>query len=133
MCNRTSTNEASESLVAKLGSTLGSKLDTFNSSWQLHSGLEMEKLWTMFKPTTAKDLSQLEFSLQVKGLAARFDALKWSSGASIQELDILRNSIARIHDAVDNASLESFGLLEVCSSFVARVQTLTILGCKQKP
>ena len=81
----------------------------------------MEKLWMRFKPTTAKDLSQLKFSLQVKGLAARFDALKWSSGASIQELGILRNSIARIHDAIGTASLESFSPLEVCSSFMARV------------
>ena len=79
----------------------------------------MEKLWTLFRPATAKDLSQLAVSLQVRSVADRFDALKWGSGASIRELDTLRHSIARINEAVENASLESFGPLEVCSTLEA--------------
>jgi uncharacterized protein YukE len=115
ICARASAMKASGGLIAKLGSALNSKFDTFNSSWQLHSGLAMEKLWTAFKPATAKDLSHLDFSHEVRGLAARFDALKWSSGASVQELHTLQDAIARIHDSVNSICHEDFGPLEVCS------------------
>ncbi|KAL2047257.1 hypothetical protein N7G274_001276 [Stereocaulon virgatum] len=112
ICARASTSKASGESIAKLGSALNSKLDTFDSSWQLHSGFAMEKLWTAFKPATAKDSSQLDFSHKIRGLAARFDALKWSSGASVQELHALQNSIARIHDSVNSICDEDFGPLE---------------------
>ena len=127
ICARASAMKASGRLIANLGSALNSKLDTFNSSWQLHSGLAMEKLWTAFKPATARDMSQLDFSYEVRGLAARFDALKWTSGASVQELHTLQNSIARIHDSVTSICHEDFGPLEVCSiSFPGCLELLTI-------
>lgn len=93
---------------------LGTKLDAFNASWQLSSGLCMESLWTAFRPATAKNLSELGFSLHVKRLADRFDALKWSSGASVRELEILQNSIVHIHDSVGTISSPDLVPLAVC-------------------
>ena len=107
----------SGSLTAKLAHELGSRLDTFNDSWQLCSGLVIEELWATFKPITAKTAIQLEFSTQVRDLADRFDALKWSSGAFVHELDALRHSIAHIHDAIESDAIANVGQLRVrCSS-----------------
>ena len=89
-----------ETLNVKLAHYLASRLDTFNDSWQLNSGLGMERIWEHFKPVTAANKTQLEGSLQARALADRFDALKWNSGASVQELAILRTSMARIHDTI---------------------------------
>ena len=104
IASRASTNEPLGSLTARLASELGSKLDTFKASWQLHSGLGMELLWTSFRPVSAENLNQFEFSIQVEDLANRFDALRWGSGVSVQELCTLQRSIARIHSAIGSIS-----------------------------
>lgn len=103
----------SQSLSVGIAHAMRLKFDTFKSSWQLFSGLRMEQLWQTFRPAVASSLWQVESSLQVRKLAARFDDLKWSSGASLQELDSLRNSIVRIHDTILASSSHSFGPLEV--------------------
>ena len=113
MASRASTDGSLESLTARLASELGSKLETFNVSWQLHSGLGMESLWANSRPISARNLNQFEFSIQVKDLANRFDALTWGSGASVQELCSLQKSIARIYDAICSASRLDFRSLEV--------------------
>lgn len=110
---KASTNGPLGSLTANLATELGSKLDTFKASWQLHSGLGMELLWTNFRPVSARNLTQFEFSIQIEDLANRFDALRWASGASVQELCTLQRSIARIHDTVGSASPLKFISLEV--------------------
>ena len=104
---------STQTLSAKLASTLGQKLDALNPSWQKYSGLRMEQFWMRFRPATASDLSQLDHSLQIRALADQFDALKWRSGASVQQLDILRNSLACVHEAVVSASIQSFEPLDV--------------------
>ena len=93
-----------EDLSARLALELGSKLDAFNASWQLHCGVGMELLWTVFRPASARNLHQLELSNQVKELASRFDALRWASGISIVELCSLQRSITEIHDAIEFVS-----------------------------
>lgn len=111
MALRACTDEPLESLSARLASELASGLETFNASWQLHSGLGMEVLWASFRPVCARDFNQLEFSIQIKDLANRFDTVRWGSGASVQRLCSLQMSIAHIHEAIDLAS--SFGSLKV--------------------
>ena len=113
IASRASTDGPLRSLTAGLATELGSNLDAFNASWQLHSGLGMEVLWTAFRPVSARNLNQFENSIQIKDLANRFDALRWGSGASVQELCSLQRSIARIHDAIGSASPLNVRSLEV--------------------
>ena len=101
------------SLTAKLRSEFGSRLETFNESWQLHSGLGMEPLWTAFRPVGASSLNQLDLSNQVKDLADRFDALRWRSNTSVQELCSLQRSITQIHNAIEVAPLPDARSIEV--------------------
>lgn len=111
-------------LVSDIARELGTKLEIFNTSWQLSSGLCMESLWTAFRPATAKNLSELGSSRYVKRLADRFDGLKWSSGASVRELEILQNSIVHIHDFVGTTSFPDSAPLAVCCGSAVRRQML---------
>ena len=98
---------------ARLASELRSKLDEFNESWQLHSGLGMELLWTAFRPVSAGSLYQLETSTRLKGLADRFDALRWASSTSVEKLCSMQRSLAGIHDAISSASLPELRAFQV--------------------
>lgn len=83
---------------------LNSMLNLFNPSWKLSTGLSMEKLWKIFRPNTAKSLTELSTRIQAEELAARFDKLKWSTGASFRDLDIIRHSIVQIYGAMNSLS-----------------------------
>ena len=113
MCAREVAGRPNQSLSANLASTLGHKLNTFDSFWQLYSGIRMEQLWMRFRPATASDVLQLELSVKIKDIAGRFDSLKWSSGASVQELDVLRSSLVRIHATLITSGGQTFEPLEV--------------------
>ena len=110
---RASMNGTRGSLTVRLASELSLKLDAFNKSWQLGSGLGMELLWTTFRPVSARSLHQLESSNQTKDLANRFDALRWGSSISLQDLCRLQSSMARIHDAIRSISSLDMKAFEV--------------------
>lgn len=87
----------------------------------------MEQLWMRFRPATASDMLQLELSVKIKDIAGRFDSLKWRSGASIQELDILRSSLIRIHATLITSGDQNFEPFEVRRCFSAsKVNLLTM-------
>ena len=113
LITRFSSNGTHENITARLAAELGSRLDTFNESWQLHSGLGMELLWTAFRPVSAINLRQLELSNQLKDLANRFDALRWVSSTSVQGLCTLQRSMVGIHNAIGSASPLDFRPIEV--------------------
>lgn len=92
--------------INSLAKMLDSELNEFNVSWQLSTGLSMEILWHLFKPPLAKNLRQLESQTGAKYLANRFDAIKWSTGASVRDLDLLSWSIINLHDTLNVADLE---------------------------
>lgn len=96
-----------------IASELNAKLDTFNLSWQLSSGLGLDILWRALKPNTPRNLRQLELNLMVKGLADRFDAVKWKSGASVRELKDLQSSMTRLHTNVEACSSLDLSPLDV--------------------
>ena len=110
ICTPGRSSGATKSLVRNLSS----ELDKFNVTWQLSSGFGMSSLWSVFRPKTAIDLYQLEFSLRAKGLADQFDDRKFSSVASLQELEGLQRSIVRIHDFNENPHLQRTNSLNVC-------------------
>ena len=82
----------------------------------------MEKLWAAFRPMTAINIPQLEHSLRIKGLADHFDALKFGSRASVQELGKLQTSLVQIHYNVDT---EEASPLTVCIEMNSEIQVLT--------
>ncbi|KAI9782381.1 MAG: hypothetical protein M1839_005254 [Geoglossum umbratile] len=72
-------------------------LSKFNSSWQLTTGLSMEKLWVLFKPTVPSSASHLQALSQMRDLADRFDGITWRVRAPIDLITSLRGeSIAEL-------------------------------------
>lgn len=111
----------------RLADELGNRLSTFNASWQLSTGLSMEILWKLLRPPLAKTIAQLECRLQVEKLADRFDTLKWTAGASIQELDSFRRSMILFYNRMNSLSTHRDGSLRVSkSSKISRFQLLTV-------
>ena len=86
----------------------------------------MELLWKTFRPISASNLQQLESSIQIRDLARRFDALKWFSGVSIQELCDLQRSITGIHDAIGSVSPLELRSLEVSKNSFTDAKTTLI-------
>ncbi|KAK7417901.1 AAA ATPase midasin [Neonectria magnoliae] len=58
----------------------------FTSGFKLSTGLSMEILWQIFRPTPVPTKTILDRSTELQQLGARFDALRWKAGASITDL-----------------------------------------------
>ncbi|KAK7422363.1 AAA ATPase midasin [Neonectria punicea] len=58
----------------------------FTSGFKLSTGLSMEILWQIFRPTPVPTKTILDRSTELEKLGARFDALRWKAGASIPDL-----------------------------------------------
>ena len=97
---RATSDRGVDKLILELAEQLASNLKPF-SAWNPNSGRAMEKLWTGLRPPTADSMDRLQMCLDIEILADRFDALKWHSGASLHELEVLRASLLAI-----NASLK---------------------------
>ncbi|KAM0562196.1 hypothetical protein ACHAPJ_002641 [Fusarium lateritium] len=58
----------------------------FTAGFKLSTGLSMELLWHIFRPTPLPTKMILDRTLELEKLGARFDALRWKAGASIPDL-----------------------------------------------
>ena len=109
---------------------LNSELNEFNLSWQLSTGLSMEMLWRLFKPHSAKNLTQLEFRARAKQLANRFDAIQWTTGASVRDLESLRWSLIGLQDAVyspDETVNERYKVRPRCNKVASLLMIFRVL------
>ncbi|KAF5026068.1 hypothetical protein F66182_1860 [Fusarium sp. NRRL 66182] len=58
----------------------------FTAGFKLSTGLSMELLWHMFRPTPLPTKMILDRTLELEKLGVRFDSLRWKAGASIPDL-----------------------------------------------
>ncbi|KAF4457552.1 hypothetical protein F53441_602 [Fusarium austroafricanum] len=58
----------------------------FTAGFKLSTGLSMELLWHIFRPTPLPTKMILDRTLELEKLGSRFDALRWKAGASILDL-----------------------------------------------
>ncbi|KAM0290211.1 hypothetical protein ACHAO9_005348 [Fusarium lateritium] len=58
----------------------------FTAGFKLSTGLSMELLWHVFRPTPLPTKEMLDRTIELEKLGARFDALRWKAGASILDL-----------------------------------------------
>ncbi|KAL6403944.1 hypothetical protein AUP68_13320 [Ilyonectria robusta] len=91
--------------------------EAFTSGFKLSTGLSMEILWQIFRPTPMPTKAILDRSMEVEKLGARFDALRWKAGASIPDLSkamvtlekvsgILRGEVANADELVSDLTTE---------------------------
>lgn len=105
-------NECRDQPTLDLAAQLASKLDSFKTVLRPYSGLAMEKLWAALRPPTAISMDHLQMCLDIEGLGDRFDALKWNSGASLHELDVLHASLVAVNATLNNQELPKVATLE---------------------
>lgn len=105
--------ETSSDSTADLAYELQDKLNDFNASWQLSSGLSMGVLWIAFRPSVAETMQQLEACLELEELADRFDASRTASGASFEEIRILRQSITAMYNKLQPEDTQFGKIFEV--------------------
>jgi len=94
-----------DDLRARLFAEVHSKLDNLNFSLQLSTGLSIENLWSRLRPSVATNTTQLYACLKLEELADRLDAVRWNSGASVQEFLEIQKSLVGAY--VIAISLES--------------------------
>ncbi|KAF5706676.1 midasin (AAA ATPase) [Fusarium globosum] len=58
----------------------------FTAGFRLSTGLSMELLWHLFRPTPLPTKMILDRTIELEKLGSRFDALRWKAGASISDL-----------------------------------------------
>ncbi|KAH7267432.1 uncharacterized protein BKA55DRAFT_660069 [Fusarium redolens] len=58
----------------------------FTAGFKLSTGLSMELLWHIFRPTPLPTKMILDRTLELEKLGSRFDTLRWKAGASIPDL-----------------------------------------------
>ncbi|KAF7549141.1 hypothetical protein G7046_g8442 [Stylonectria norvegica] len=89
----------------------------FTSGFKLSTGLSMELLWHVFRPTPMPTKAVLNRCSELDKLGVRFDALRWKAGASISDLSkamvtlekasgIIRGEVANADDLVKDLTTE---------------------------
>ncbi|KAM0394946.1 hypothetical protein ACHAQC_004784 [Fusarium culmorum] len=58
----------------------------FTAGFKLSTGLSMELLWHVFRPTPLPTKMLLDQTLELEKLGSRFDTLRWKAGAAIPDL-----------------------------------------------
>jgi midasin len=84
----------SGSLIQNLSTSLSKQVTAFGSDVQLTTGLGMEHIWRVFKPSTPTTHYQLSAILELESLADRFDAIMWQSTLRVDEMIQLRERVA---------------------------------------
>jgi len=112
VANATDLGTSNDSTL-ELAHELRNRLDDFNPSWQLSSGLSMEVLWTVFRPSVPENLEQLEACLQVERLADHFDVLRLTSGAPFKQILSLGQSLADMYRGLKPMDIQLDDQLEV--------------------
>lgn len=116
------------SIVQGLATSLSNAFASLNESWRLTTGLSMEIIWELLRPPSVEHASLLELRFGTEQLADRFDALSWTTGASIEKLTALRGSIVQVFGMLDFADADSEKRLQVCWTFLKQCTILTPLG-----
>ncbi|RMZ67921.1 midasin (AAA ATPase) [Pyrenophora seminiperda CCB06] len=116
----TASGEAA-SLVKPMSKTLYKQMAIFGSDVQLTTGLGMEHIWRVFKPSTPTTQNQLNGILELEALADRLDAIMWQSNLRVDEMVQMRD---RISSSLDLARLDQVDARELITALGAAIQEL---------
>jgi len=90
---------------------IAKQFEGFHAQTKMTSGLSMELIWDLCRPSVMPTMQRLEKLWQLESIAEQFDAVVWLMKAPVAELSAVRSSIvqaialARRQD-VDVASLQ---------------------------
>lgn len=111
----------SSPLVQEVQISLSKQVAMFGSEVHLTTGLAMERIWSAFKPATARDLTQLDANAELENLADKFDEIMWRSSLTLDEMTQLRERIA---SSLDLVRLHEVDADELITGFSAAIEEL---------
>lgn len=76
-----------------LKTTWSRSLETFGESWNLTTGLSLQRLWDLWRPATPTDLEHLQSMIELETIASRFDRIIFKARVPLSQLSQVRNSL----------------------------------------
>ncbi|KJZ74088.1 hypothetical protein HIM_06537 [Hirsutella minnesotensis 3608] len=118
------TQEIAVSREPELVIVFRQQLDSsFNSGFQLSTGLSMEILWHLFRPSPFSDKEALARSLELDRLASRFDAIRWKANASISDLGKAHKTLVEAYKIARTDKVSADELVRDLTTAVAALET----------
>jgi len=109
-------------LIQSISRTFSKQIAVFGSDVQLTTGLGMERIWRVFKPSTPKTQSQLKAILELETLADRLDAMMWQSNLRVDEMVQMRERITSSLDLVRGDQVDARELIIALSAAVNELE-----------
>lgn len=98
--------------VQVINSILSKIQDAFTVGFKLTTGLSMETLWQLLRPTPIEDETTFSAVQEMEKLAIRFDIIRWKSNASIADLSRAISSLAEAYSVVRSNATAAAELIE---------------------
>lgn len=112
----------SPTLSALISLILAKLQSDFASGFKLSTGLSMEQLWSVLRPTPIPNQSIYDEILKLDQLVARFDELRWKTRASIPELSKAQQTLEQAYTIVRSGASGSDELVKELSAVVESLE-----------
>lgn len=76
-----------------LKATWSRSQEAFGETWNLSTGLSMQRLWELWRPATPTDLEHLRSMIELEKIASRFDRIIFKARVPLSQLSQVRNSL----------------------------------------
>lgn len=117
-----STNTQSDRDLQAINSILNSIQDAFTVGFRLTTGLSMEALWQLLRPTPVVDEATFSAVQEMEKLASRFDVIRWKSNASITDLSKAISSLAEAYSVVRGNAAAAADLIKALQGEIQHLE-----------
>jgi midasin len=102
------------------------RLETdFVSGFKLSTGLSMEPLWALFRPTPFPDQFIFEQAVKLDQLGTRFDELRWKTSASVADLTKAQQTLEQAYKIVRGGAKTSDDLVKELTDVIVSLESHT--------
>ena len=105
--------EAAQNTLGTFASAISDGIAKFMPACEMSTGLSMERLWLIFRPTTPSTMNHFQTVLGMESLASRFDAIAWKCAAPLEEIMSIRSSISAALQMIRGRAADDKPLLDV--------------------
>lgn len=118
MMARSSDDDASQLLT----SVVHSVHEAFFVGFKLTTGLSMEPLWQLLRPTPLPDEATFSAVQAMEKLASRFDAIRWRCNANVVDLNAAIKSLAEAYSVIRGNAAVAGDLLSALQEELRRLE-----------
>ncbi|CAF3617827.1 unnamed protein product [Fusarium graminearum] len=95
----------------------------FTAGFKLSTGLSMELLWHVFRPTPLPTKMLLDQTLELEKLGSRFDTLRWKAGAAIPDLAKAMTTLQKASGIISSDVPNVDSLLEALTTEIESLES----------